>query len=310
MARFARIAARIAAAGSILFASASAAAPQDASPQAAGPRRPPPPEVELPAGGTSVPMGSFGGRPTVDARIGGAAFPFVLDTGASGCALSDAFVDAQRIPVVGRAGFASPDSPEPKEARLLRIDTVELGSARISGVTAVGMDLSGPFPGPQDPKGVLSANIFPGLLVTIDYPGRTASLARGELPPPDGDRVFGYAGGRRVPGLTVSLGSQSVELDVDTGSPWGITLPAEWLSKLKLDEEPREARPDRRVDRVLPAKEARFAGPTRIGRYDLGPQSIRFVEGITRGVVGSEVLRRFAVTLDSRNRRVRLTQPG
>jgi hypothetical protein len=308
MKRFARIAARIAAAGSILCA--HAAAPQEAAPQPGGPRRPPPPEVELPAEGTSVPMGSFGGRPTVEARIGGAAFPFVLDTGASGCALSDAFADAQKIPVVGRAGFASPDSPERKEARLLRIDALELGGARITGVTAVGMDLSGPFPGPQDPRGVLSANVFPGLLVTIDYPGGTASLARGELPPPDGESVFGYAEGRRVPGLSVSLGDQSVELDVDTGSPYGITLPAEWSSKLKLDAPPREARPDRRVDRVLPAKEGRYSGPVRIGRYDLGPQPIRFVEGTSRGVVGSDVLRRFAITLDSKNRRVRLTQPG
>ena len=277
--------------------------------QQAVPRRPDPPGIELPAGGrVTVPIGSFGGRPTVEATLGDRRFPFVLDTGASGCAVSDGFADAQKIPVVGRAGVQSPDSPQPKDVRLLRIDSLGIGDARMTGLTSVAMDLSGPFPAPGDPVGVLSALIFPGYLVTLDYPAKTLTLARGELPAADGRDVLEYSEGRRVPGVTVTLGDQSVELDVDTGSPGGITLPAEWSSKLKLDGEPRESKPDRRVDRVLAAKEARFSGPVRIGRFDLGGQTLRFVEGISRGNVGSDVLSRFSVTLDSKNRRLRFQQ--
>jgi hypothetical protein len=298
----ARIAVRTAAAGSILCAAAAA-------PQEAGPRRPPPPEVELPAEGTSIPMGSFGGRPTVEARVGGSAFTFVFDTGASGCAVSDAFADAQKIPVVGRAGVASPDAREAKEARLLRIDSLELGDARLRGLTAVATDLSGPFPSPGDPVGVLAAGMFPGFLVTFDFPGRTVTIVRGELPAPNGNDVLEYAAGRRIAGVTLSFAGQPVEVDLDTGSPGGIALPAEWASKLKLDGALRESKPDRRVDRVMPAKEASFPGPVRLGRFELGPRTIRFVEGASRGNVGSDVLRRFAVTLDAKNRRVRLTEP-
>jgi hypothetical protein len=275
------------------------------------PKRPEPPVIELPADGrVSVPMGSFGGRPTVEATLGGSTLPFVVDTGASGCAVSDGFADAQKIPVVGVAHFASPDSPEPKEARLLKVASLSVGGIRITGLTAVGMDLSGPFPGPGDPVGVLSAGMFPGYLLTLDYPAKVLTLVRGELPAADEADVFEYAEGRRVPGVTVTLGDQTVELDVDTGSPGGITLPAAWSSKLRLEDEPHESKPDRRVDRVLAAKEARFSGPVRIGRFDLGAQTLRFVEGISRGNVGSDVLRRFSVTLDSKSRRIRLLRPA
>jgi hypothetical protein len=254
-------------------------------------------------------MGSFGGRPTVEARLGAGSFPFVFDTGASGCAVADAFADSQHIPILGKAGVASPDSPEPKEARLIRIDELRLGDARISSVTAVAMDLSGPFPAPGDPVGVLSAGMFPGFLVTLDYPARTVSLGRGELPAADGSEIFDYDAERRVPGLPVTLGDQTIVVDLDSGSPGGITLPAEWGSRLKLDGPLADAKPDRRVDRVLSAKEGRFGGPARIGGFELGSQSVRFVEGIRRGLVGSDILKRFAVTLDSKNRRVRLREP-
>jgi hypothetical protein len=101
-----------------------------------------------------------------------------------------------------------------------------------------------------------------------------------------------------------------VELDMDTGSPAGIALPADFASRLPLAGPPSDSKPDRRIDRVLAAKEARLGGPAAIGKFDLGSPVIRFVEGSSQGVVGSEILARFAITLDAKNHRIRLEEPG
>ena len=92
-------------------------------------------------------MGAFGNRPVVEAKVDGKGpFPFVLDTGASGTVLAATFAGAQKIPVVGRARVASPGAPTAVEADVLRIEKLELGGASITGLTAVALDLSGPFP--------------------------------------------------------------------------------------------------------------------------------------------------------------------
>ena len=151
--------------------------------QTEGPRRPPRPEIALPDTGVSLPMTFVGGRPVVEATVDGKGpYPFVLDTGASGAVVSAAFAKERGWEAVGRARVQSPGSPTATETELFRIARLELGAARVSGLTAAAADLSGPFPGKEDPIGVLSAGMFAGYLVTIDYPGKRVQIAPGELP--------------------------------------------------------------------------------------------------------------------------------
>jgi len=170
------------------------------------------------------------------------------------------------------------------------------------------MDLSGPFPGPNAPVGVLSAGMFGGNLVTFDYPAARISIRPGELPPGNGQDVFEFDASRRIPSLPVALPGLALDFDLDTGSPYGLTISAESAARLSFPEGLAAAGPDRRVDRVLEAKEGRLGGTATIGRFAFENPTIRVVEGASRGVLGYEVLRRFAVTVDSRNRRVRLEE--
>ena len=184
-----------------------------------------------------------------------------------------------------------------------------MGGAKISDLLAVADDLSGPFPGPKDPVGVLSAGMFAGHLVTFDYPAARITIRPGELPPANGQDIFEFETARPIPTLPVVFGSLALALDLDTGSPYGLTIPPEAAARLSFPGGLAAARPDRRIDRVLEAKEGRLAGSATIGRFAFENPTIRVVEGTSHGVLGYEVLRRFAVTVDSKNRRVRLAEP-
>jgi hypothetical protein len=254
-------------------------------------------------------MSFAGGRPVIEASVNGQGpFPFVFDTGASGAVVSAAFAKEKGIEAIGRARVASPGSPTATETEILKIDGLELGGVRVAGLHAAAMDLSGPFPGPGAPVGVLSAGMFAGYLVTIDYPGRRVVIAPGELPAADGRSIFEYGAARRLPGLPISVAGVPVEVDVDSGAPYGVMLPAEYGAKLPIAGTLEDARPDRRVDRVLPAKEGVLDGSVTIGAFSLERPRIRFVEGSAQGLVGAEVLSRFVLTLDSKNGRLRLEE--
>ena len=299
-----------AATAALALLAAGAAGQEGAVERRSGPHRAPPPKIELSGGEVSLPMKTFGNRPVVEATLDGKGpYPFVLDTGASGTVVSESFARSLGMPVIGKARVQSPGAPTAAERDLLRIERLEFGGAKISDLIAVADDLSGPFPGPKDPVGVLSAGMFAGHLVTFDYPAARISIRPGELPPGNGQDVFEFDAARRIPELPVVFGSLALELDLDTGSPYGLTIPAEAAARLSFPGGLAAARPDRRIDRVLEAKEGRLAGSATIGRFAFENPTIRVVEGISRGVLGYEVLRRFSVTVDSKNRRVRLEEP-
>jgi hypothetical protein len=69
------------------------------------------------------------------------------------------------------------------------------------------------------------------------------------------------------------------------------------------------AKPDKRVDRVLQAREGQLKGTAKIGRFTFENPAIRFVQDTSQGLIGWEILRRFAVTFDSKNHRLRLAEP-
>ncbi len=288
-----------------------AARGQDKAEHPGGPQQlPPPGKIELAGEEVALPMGSFGNRPLVRVMLGDKGpFPFVLDTGASGSVIAAPFAEAQRLPVVATARVQSPGSPTTTDGKLVRIERLQIGGATVSGINAVAMDLSRVFPGPDDPVGVLSAGLFPGFLLTFDYPAGRIVLRAGELPAANGADVFEFSPSRRLPALPVSLAGTSMELDLDTGSPGGFTVPAEFASRLPLSGDPVPARPDRRIDRVLQAREGHLKGAAKIGRFTFENPTVRFVEDTSQGVIGWEVLRRFAVTFDRKNHRLRLSEP-
>jgi hypothetical protein len=252
-------------------------------------------------------MALFGGRPVVSVRVNGKGpFQFILDTGAQGTVVGEELAHELGLPDRGRIRAGRPGGAAPAPAIVTRIETLELGEAQVSGLFAVSLNLSNMWTGSETPRGVLSAAAFPGLLITLDYNARQIELWRGELPAADGQSIFEWDAGERLPSVPLTLNDVKLKAQLDSGSAFGISLPRKCLNSLRLAGNPGEAPKEKTVDGQSTVFVAKLDGLAKIGQFTIANPQVRFTEGQSAGNIGSEVLRQFSVTLDSKNRRVRL----
>jgi hypothetical protein len=273
----------------------------------AKPAKPVPPKIELRIAEVSVPLHWFGKRPVLEVKINDKGpYRLILDTGAQGSVLDQDLADELKLPAIGKARVGSPGG-KGKPAKLVRLDRVDLGGAVLSGLPAVAFDRIFSDGGTDVPRGVLSASLFPGYLVTLDYPQSRLVIRRGELPTPDGERVFAYDGKRPLPEIRLLVADREVNLHLDSGAPGGITLPLDQADQLPLASKPVEVARGKRVDQEVVILGARLNGLVKVGRYILENPELHFQDiAHAPGHVGHDFLRRFVVTLDVANHRVQL----
>jgi len=270
----------------------------------------PPPQAEVPGGRTSTVMDDFGGRPVVEVTINGKGpYAFILDTGASVTVVDAALSQELQLPAAGVHANSMGDGPAPQT---VNIGELRLGEASLRGLLAAAMPLGGFFREQNAPRGVLSASVLPGYLVTLDYPGKRISLEKGELPGADEQTIFEYPGGD-LPTLPIQVAGHETRIHMDSGSPFGLVLPTKFLTQLPLASAPREVGKARTPGGEFPISAAPVSGEIKIGKYKIVLEEVRFSDVSPgpvppTGNVGFDVLRHFVVTLDSRNRRIRLAQ--
>jgi predicted aspartyl protease len=273
------------------------------------PHAPPPPKVEMNVPEVSLPLHWSRRNPVVDVKINGQGpFRFFLDTGAQGSVLGLDLAEELHLPVLGEARVGSPGG-KGLPAKRVRLDRVDVGEAVLTGVTAMAFDRSSISGGKDNPRGVLSAKSFPGYLLTVNYPKERLVIRPGELPVADGDTVFAYDPKLPLPELRINVAGQETTLHMDTGAPSGITLPLEFAERLPLESKPVEIGRGRRVDQEVIIYGAKLKGDVKVGKFVLHSPDLRFqnIPG-AKGNIGGEFLRKFAVTLDSKNCRIRLEE--
>lgn len=270
---------------------------------------PGPDRVELAGREAVFPMGSFGGRPVVDVRIDGMGpYRFVFDTGASGNAVSKSLVETLKLESAGKAKVHTGGGRD-EDVDLLRARRIEVGEgAAVAGTVLAAIDLSRVFPGPADPVGVLSAGLFRGYLVTFDYPGARIVIQPGDLPPANGADVLAFDPGRRLPGIHITIADVAIEADLDSGSGRALVLPSSYAAKIPVEGPLTDAGTAKLVNREIALKRGEVRGSLRIGRWTFDRPSVLFADEAPGANVGYEILRRFAVTLDRKNGRLRLDE--
>ncbi len=279
-------------------------------------RRAPPPAalIELRVPKTVVPMELFGDRPVVSVRVNGKGpFQFALETGVTGTMVSTELAHELGLPDMGQAIAGRPGAASPARVTLTRIDKLELGEAEISGLLAVSADVSTVWIGNHLPQGVLNAASFPGPLVTLDYPAKRIELRRGELPAVDGRTVFEWDAEGTLPSTPLALNGLKLEVALNLGLASGIDLPERYADRLRLTSEP-VAVPKNKTNTGDGESEITVAtlnGAAKLGQFTINHPQIRFIDDMAYGNIGREILQRFAVALDSKNRRIRLeSKPG
>jgi hypothetical protein len=274
-----------------------------------------PAHIELPSAGISIPMRDSGGRPVIELRINGQGpFRFLLDTGAP-VSILDADLSRElnlETPRIDQP--APPDGPAPPP--IVTIRQIRIGEASVEGLTAILAPPGILFTGDDAPRGVLSAASFPGYLLTYDYPGERVTLRKGALPSADSKRIFQYSDQRDLPTIPIRISGHETEVHLDTGSPFGLTLPSRFLDILPLAEAPRESNKVRTGGGgEFPVTVAKVNGALEIGEFSIDAGRVNFsdaqpgpVPGPPTGNVGYEVLRHFVLTIDSQNGRIQLSQ--
>jgi hypothetical protein len=214
---------------------------------------------------------------------------------------------------MGEAIAGRPGAAAPARATVTRIDKLELGEAEISGLLAVSADVSTVWTGDHLPQGVLNAASFPGLLVTLDYPAKRIELRRGELPAPDGRTIFEWNAEGTLPSTPLALNGVKLEVTLNLGLASGIDLPERYADLLRLTSEP-VAVPKTKTNTGDGESEITVAtlnGVAKLGQFTINRPQIRFIDDMAFGNVGRDILQRYVVTLDSKNRRIRLeSRPG
>jgi Aspartyl protease len=271
----------------------------------------PPSLIELRAPKSVVRMELFGGRPVVSVRVNGKGpFLFALETGVTGTMVSTELARELGLPDMGEAIAGRPGTAVPARATMTRIDKLELGGAEISGLVVVSGDVSSVWTGNHLPRGVLNAASFPSLLVTLDYSAKRIELQRGQLPAVDGRTIFAWDAEGTLPSTPLALNDLKLEVALNLGLASGIDLPEKYADQLRLTSEP-EAVPRNRTNTGDGESEITVAtlnGMAKVGEFTIHHPQIRFIDEMAYGNIGREILERFVITLDSKNRRLRLAQ--
>jgi Aspartyl protease len=278
----------------------------------AGPQVPAPAGIEVPRDGLTIPMQDMGGRPMVDLRINGKGpYRFILDTGAVTTVVSDELSrELSLTPPAGAQVASVGGGPAPA---IVVIHDLRIGDATLEGIIAAAMPLGELLKGEDAPRGILSAASFPGCLLTYDYPGKRILIKRGALEAADSRSIFEYTEDQVLPTVPVRIAGHDMQVHLDTGSPFGLVLPLKFLTELPLASQPKEAGRVHTGGGEFPVSSARVDGTIELGKYKLDLDEVRFSDarpgpGPTVGNIGYDVLRHFVVTLDSRNRRIRIDQ--
>jgi hypothetical protein len=264
-----------------------------------------PEKVELASPEVVVPMEIVKGRPVIEVSIGGKGpFKFVLDTGASGTVLGSELVKELALPESGEVRMGDPINPHAISAKQVKLDRLSLGGATFSGMTATSMDRMA-LEQHLGARGILGMPAFSDLLLTIDFARREVRIARGELPAADGKDIVAYEQAHgaliRVP---ITVASIEIAADLDSGSPSGVSLPDAYMEKLPLEGKPVEVGRARTVNSEFVVRGATLKGSVRIGGHVLESPELRF-NALPVANVGSQVLARFTITIDQKNRRIR-----
>lgn len=264
-----------------------------------------------------LPLGLVGGGafPAVDGMgEGGEPSVMLLDTGAAGVIVTSRFVDRHALETRRVPGLRMTDAlGHQRNVRIARVKSLALRGAAFEQFDALVDDL----PGLRATIGekidvVIGRPLFRDVLLTIDYPRRRLILERGALPEPDGLDVVPLVRGRDGDVLVpVAIAGRTAWMLLDTGhTVTGLQIAPERLGHVPWASPPVPG-PD--VTTFFGATDSRLGRidrDVRIGRHTIRRPIVCLVDGADGEYLGSDVLRHFAITIDQRNNRVRLTRAG
>lgn len=149
---------------------------------------------------------------------------------------------------------------------------------------------------------LVGATLFDAGLLTLDFARERLRFEPGELPEADGATILDYEDVGGVPAIEVAVGDVRLRAVVDSGFNGGLGVTEHDAAGLRavLSAKPAEFFS---VHGTKSNRFGRLVEPLRFGAHTVGNASLTV--GLNDTLLGLQVLRRFVVTFDRRNRRVR-----
>ena len=256
---------------------------------------------------SSVPFEFDNGRIFVRVLVNGRGpYRFGFDTGASGMGRADSRLTAElSLPKAGEAGTS--DGIKVATVDVVTVASLRLGDMEKRDVELLSRDYNKGRKADDAPlMGILGRDFFADRLVTINYPARTISFARGELKTGD-QGVVGYTGSFVIP---VCFGGTCYDGKVDTGSNRTLVLPKEVAGKAKATA-PVLVGQANRTNSVVSLYEMTLTEPVRVGGITALGQKAYYADPSDGAInIGSDFLKDYVLTIDQQNRRLRIAQPA
>lgn len=257
----------------------------------------------------SVPMNLDLGKLTVEVMVNGRGpYKFLLDTGAGVTVLNQDFADELGLAPIGETRIGDPSNPEAIAAKKVVLDSVALGGVEFVGVGAVSFERGSLYKGESPPRGVLGLPLFSDCLLTLNYPEKVVQLANKGLPAADDDKTvlpFEYGEGG-LPRFDITVGGSTFPTHLDSGAMGGVSVPPAFAEKLRFTGEPVVVGRGRTVNSEFEIRSATLAGSVMIGTLVLESPRIGIHPVLKTVNIGTGILKDCLVSVDQRNRRIRI----
>lgn len=269
----------------------------------------PPGRAEVPGGPVSVPMDMTFGKPAVEVMINGRGpYKLLVDTGAAPTLiLNSDLAEELGLERIGTSAVGDPTDPEAIEVEVMGVESVRLGDAVFSGIDAIAWDRSMLYSGEGAPRGIIGFPLFHELLVTFDYPAGALRVEEGELR--EGAHVIPFTTPDGIPILPFSIGGETHDAMLDSGSMAALMLPMAFSERLELKSELEEVARARTVNSEFVIYAADYGGSMTLAGHEIVTESVTFFDLVPTPNIGSEVLGQFAVTFDQQNKLARFARP-
>lgn len=253
-----------------------------------------------------VPFELHQGRIFVRAYVNGKGpYRFGFDTGASGIGRADRrLTKALALPRAGQT--MNSDGVVAVSTDAVVVDSLQLGSVTKRNARLPSRDYNPSLkPGNAAMMGIIARDFFADLLVTIDYPARTIRFEKGALDPKSAG-VVRYGPSFAVP---VCFGTFCHPGKIDTGSNRGLVLPKAVTDKVATGA-PKLIGQAHRTNSSVSLYEVQLRGPVQVAGVSAMVSKALYAEPSTDTVnVGSDFLKDYVLTIDSRNSLLRIAKP-
>lgn len=251
---------------------------------------------------TKAPMDLGQAVPVVTVTIGGKGpYRFLVDTGAGGHGrITPALAEALALTPSGEV-VAGDGSGRTQNRKTYRIDSLELGGVRFTGLEVLEVTL--PRGRLQGIDGVLGLGLFASHTLTLDYPRASLSLSRTPLP----ESAPAYERSPRGLVIPVTIGAETIPAHIDTGNALApLILPTALAERLPRRGEPRVAGRAASAISTVEVREVGIAVPVRAAGVILPIASVTYPALGENGNLGSKAFAGAVLRIDQRNRRLQI----